>query len=78
MARETDGAPQESYFTYGGQEASPVDHDILFRPGVGADGADTYTPRTIVYDFKAKWGSLRRLNALYDVGEEREWERGTW
>lgn len=58
---------QESYFTYGGQEESPVDHDISFRPGVGADGAETYTPRTLIYDLKGAFGTLRRENALYEL-----------
>ncbi|KAB8339287.1 hypothetical protein FH972_022220 [Carpinus fangiana] len=61
---------QESYFTYGKyEEESPVDHDICFRQGRGADGSDTYTPRTIIYDFKRNFGTLRRLNELYDVVE---------
>lgn len=61
---------QESYFTYGSAEnESPVDHDISFRQGKGADGSDTYTPRTIIYDFKRNFGTLRRLNELYDAVE---------
>lgn len=61
---------QESYFTYSEQESSPVDHDISFRPGVGADGSDTYTPRTIIYDLKGAFGTLRRENALYELQHE--------
>ncbi len=58
---------QESYFTYSGQEESPVDHDVSFRPGIGADGNDTYTPRTLIYDLKGGFGTLRRENALYEL-----------
>jgi hypothetical protein len=61
---------QESYFTYSDQETSPVDHDISFRPGVGADGADTYAPRTVIYDLKGAFGTLRRENALYELQHE--------
>lgn len=56
---------QESYFTYAAQDESPVDHDRSFRPGVGADGQETYTPRTLIYDLKGAFGTLRRENALY-------------
>ncbi|KAF2766345.1 tubulin nucleotide-binding domain-like protein [Teratosphaeria nubilosa] len=71
---------QESYFTYAGQEASPVDHDISFRAGIGADGHDTYTPRTLIYDLKGAFGTLRRENALYDVqsGGGRDGDGGGW
>lgn len=57
---------QESYFTYGGQERSPVDHDVHWRAGTGLGGADTFLPRTVVYDLKAGFGSLRRANGLYE------------
>lgn len=63
---------QESYFTYAGQEESPVDHDISFRAGVGADGSDTYAPRTLIYDLKGAFGTLRRENALYDFQQQEE------
>ena len=61
---------QESYFTYAGQEDSPVDHDVSFRPGIGADGSDTYTPRTVIYDLKGGFGTLRRENALYELQQQ--------
>jgi len=60
---------QGSYFTYGSQEESPIDHDIHFRAGIGADGSDTYLPRAVIYDFKAGFGTLRRVNELYEVVE---------
>lgn len=62
---------QESYFSYAGQEESPVDHDVSFRPGIGADGADTYTPRTLIYDLKGGFGTLRRENALYEFQRQQ-------
>ncbi|CZT19797.1 related to Protein DML1 [Ramularia collo-cygni] len=61
---------QESYFTYGTEEESPVDHDVSFRPGIGADGAETYTPRTLIYDLKGAFGTLRRENALYELQQQ--------
>ena len=61
---------QESYFTYAGQEESPVEHDISFRPGIGADGADTYTPRALIYDLKGAFGTLRRENVLYELQQQ--------
>ena len=70
---------QESYFTYSGQEESPVDHDISFRPGIGADGADTYTPRTLIYDLKGAFGTLRRENVLYELQrQENPAQGGPW
>lgn len=64
---------QESYFTYADNpatEASPVNHDISFRAGLSPDGSDTYTPRTLLYDLKGAYGTLRRENALYEIQSE--------
>lgn len=64
---------QESYFTYSDnptEEPSPVNHDISFRPGIAPDGSDTYTPRTLLYDLKGAFGTLRRENALYEIQQE--------
>ncbi|KAI9808226.1 MAG: hypothetical protein M1825_004683 [Sarcosagium campestre] len=58
---------QESYFTYSQDEESPIDHDISFRPGLGADGSETFTPRTLIYDLKGGFGSLKKTNALYEI-----------
>ncbi|OTB08439.1 hypothetical protein M426DRAFT_183872 [Hypoxylon sp. CI-4A] len=58
---------QESYFTYGSEEESPVDHDVHFRPGIGSDGSETYMPRTVIYDLKGGFGTLRQVNSLYDI-----------
>ncbi|TVY22818.1 Protein dml-1 [Lachnellula hyalina] len=60
---------QESYFTYSPDQETLVDHDIHFRPGIGADGTETFTPRTLVYDLKGGFGSMRKINALYEVDE---------
>jgi len=69
---------QESYFTYGSQEESPVDHDIHFRAGVGADGSDTYLPRVVIYDFKSSFGTLRKLNELYEVMDSDQRSSNIW
>ncbi|KAI1082247.1 tubulin domain-containing protein [Whalleya microplaca] len=61
---------QESYFTYGADEESPINHDIHFRPGIGADGTETFMPRTVIYDLKGGFGTLRKINALYDIEED--------
>ncbi len=61
---------KESYFTYSADEESPVDHDIHWRPGIAADGSETFMPRTVIYDLKGGFGSMRRINALYDATEE--------
>lgn len=58
---------QESYFTYHDSEAeSVVDHDVHWRPGIGADGNETFLPRTVIYDLKGGFGSLRKINSLYN------------
>ncbi|QDS77731.1 hypothetical protein FKW77_004446 [Venturia effusa] len=67
---------QESYFTYSGDEESPVDHDIHFRPGVAADGTDTFTPRTVIYDLKDNFGTLRQTNALYEIQQNSAAQSG--
>ncbi|OTA81784.1 hypothetical protein M434DRAFT_17260 [Hypoxylon sp. CO27-5] len=58
---------QESYFTYGADEESPIDHDVHFRPGIGSDGSETFMPRTVIYDLKGGFGTLRKVNALYEI-----------
>lgn len=69
---------QESYFTYSADEESPVDHNVHFRPGVGADGTETFTPRTVIYDLKGGFGTLRQYNALYEAEEPTGLPRGLW
>lgn len=76
---------QESYFTYTEDETpSPIDHDVHFRAGIGAGCVETYTPRALIYDLKGGFGSMRKINALYDQMEEAAggippglWDRGT-
>jgi hypothetical protein len=55
-----------------------VDHDVHFRPGVGADGGETYTPRTLIYDLKGAFGTLRKNNALYELAEDSTPGQGLW
>ncbi|KZF24059.1 tubulin nucleotide-binding domain-like protein [Xylona heveae TC161] len=69
---------QESYFTYGDEEQSPIDHNIHFRQGIGADGSDTFTPRTVIYDLKGGFGSMRKINALYEMEDEPGLQQGLW
>lgn len=69
---------QESYFTYNQEDESPVDHDVHFRPGVGADGTETFTPRTIIYDLKGAFGTLRKYNALYELTEDANLGQSLW
>lgn len=54
-----------------------MDHDNSFRPGIGADGTETYSPRTLIYDLKGAFGTLRRENALYEL-QQGEQPRGGW
>lgn len=61
---------QESYFTYGDQEKSPIDHNVHWRGGIGQDGSETFLPRTVIYDLKGGFGSLRKINTLYDTTSE--------
>lgn len=68
---------QESYFTYSDDEESIVDHGIHFRPGIGADGTETFTPRTLIYDLKGGFGSLRKINSLYEI-EQPVVLQGLW
>ena len=68
---------QESYFTYSAHENPVVDHDVHFRPGLGADASETYTPRTVIYDLKGGFGTLRKFNALYDMQDEPS-AQGVW
>lgn len=71
---------QESYFTYApNTEPSIVDHDIHFRAGLGSDGrTETYTPRTVIYDLKGGFGTLKQRNALYDDTGDNGSHRSAW
>ncbi|KAK3302258.1 tubulin domain-containing protein [Chaetomium strumarium] len=69
---------QESYFTYSEDQESPIDHDIHFRPGLTPDGTETFMPRTVIYDLKGAFGTLRKINALYDVNEESSPPQALW
>ncbi|CAI6336674.1 unnamed protein product [Periconia digitata] len=70
---------QESYFTYPPEPESPVNHDILFRQGIAPDGTDTFTPRTLIYDLKGAFGSMKKVNALYEREDEVNVEKsGVW
>jgi hypothetical protein len=55
-----------------------VDHDIHFRPGIGVDGTETFMPRTVIYDLKGGFGTLRKLNALYELQEEANTPQSLW
>ena len=69
---------QESYFTYDStHDISPVDHDVHFRAGIGAAGVETYTPRTLIYDLKGGFGSLKKWDGVYNAGDEGL-EGGVW
>lgn len=63
---------QESYFTYSADQTPYVDHDVHWRAGIGADGSETFLPRTVIYDLKGGFGSLRKINALYDVDPDAD------
>lgn len=41
-----------------------------FRSGIGADGSETFMPRTVIYDLKGGFGSMRKINALYDAQQD--------
>ncbi|KAK3295831.1 tubulin domain-containing protein [Chaetomium fimeti] len=70
---------QESYFTYSpDQPESPIDHDIHFRPGLAPDGTETYMPRTVIYDLKNAFGTLRKVNALYDITDDASASQALW
>ncbi|EXJ57928.1 hypothetical protein A1O7_05351 [Cladophialophora yegresii CBS 114405] len=68
---------QEAYFTYSDHEQPMVDHDIHFRSGLGADGSETFTPRTVIYDLKGGFGTLRKFNALYEILDDQP-TNGVW
>lgn len=62
---------QESYFTYDPTQApSSINHDVHFRPGLGYRGEETFTPRTLIYDTKGAFGSMKKGIGLYDEDEK--------
>jgi len=50
---------------------------VHFRSGIGADGSETFTPRTLIYDLKGGFGALRKINALYELEEDSR-PKGSW
>ncbi|KAL1598691.1 mtDNA inheritance, partitioning of the mitochondrial organelle [Paraconiothyrium brasiliense] len=68
---------QESYFTYPPEDESPVNHDIHFRAGIAPDGSDTFTPRALIYDLKGAFGSMKKVNALYEPEEDVNIDRSS-
>ncbi|KAF2864965.1 tubulin domain-containing protein [Massariosphaeria phaeospora] len=64
------GVTMESYFTYPPEPESAVNHDVSFRAGIAPDGSDTFTPRTLIYDLKGAFGSMRKVNALYEPEDD--------
>ncbi|KAK4650430.1 mtDNA inheritance, partitioning of the mitochondrial organelle [Podospora pseudocomata] len=63
---------QESYFTYSENDEPLIDHDVHFRPGLSPDGkTETYMPRTVIYDLKGAFGSMKKINALYEIEGEK-------
>lgn len=61
----------ESYFTFDpSEEKAPTNHDISFFAGQTPKGEDTFLPRTLIYDLKSAFGTLRKVNALYEVEDE--------
>jgi hypothetical protein len=56
-----------------------VSHDVHWRLGVGSDGHETYTPRTVIYDSKVAFGSLPMYNQLYDnLGDQESRQSSLW
>lgn len=45
------------------------DHDVLFGSGQARNGMETYTPRLLIYDRAKNFGSMKRINALYEEPE---------
>ncbi|KAF9257995.1 tubulin nucleotide-binding domain-like protein [Marasmius fiardii PR-910] len=65
---------QEAYFTYSEQENDGeeplIEHDVSFREGLDRRGNTTYTPRALIFDRKANFGSLARNGILNNDDDE--------
>ncbi|PWN51349.1 tubulin nucleotide-binding domain-like protein [Violaceomyces palustris] len=73
---------QQSYFTYHDsaairkdqddqdQQETLVDHDVSFKAGISPSGDDTYSPRTLIFDTRQEFGSMTKINPLYDPYSE--------
>ncbi|ORX52832.1 tubulin nucleotide-binding domain-like protein [Hesseltinella vesiculosa] len=68
---------QDAYFSYGDDATIEFDHDTLFRLGLTPQGAETYTPRALVFDLKGAFGSIHKYNKLYSsIDSPVAWEHG--
>ncbi|TIB40851.1 hypothetical protein E3P83_02565 [Wallemia ichthyophaga] len=56
---------QEHYFNQADCDTHNIDHDSSYRIGEGYDGSQTYTPRLLLYDLKSNFGSIKKINELY-------------
>lgn len=60
---------QESYFVFDKKDVNKKSHvnpSVLFRAGVATDGrTPTFTPRTLIWDMRGGYGSLKKSNPLY-------------
>ncbi|CAH1757709.1 13063_t:CDS:10 [Entrophospora sp. SA101] len=67
---------QDSYFSYDLENAHEpgILHDVLYRSGITQKGIETYMPRLLVYDLKGGFGSIRKMNKLYeeDLSDNKE------
>ncbi|TIB79010.1 tubulin nucleotide-binding domain-like protein [Wallemia mellicola] len=63
---------QEFYFSQEDADQQPIDHDVSYRVGEGYDGSETYVPRLLLYDLKSNFGSIKRVNELYEQDRERD------
>nr|CAG8449247.1 138_t:CDS:10 [Entrophospora candida] len=67
---------QDSYFSYDLENTHEpgILHDVLYRSGITQKGTETYMPRLLVYDLKGGFGSIRKMNKLYeeDLSDNKE------
>lgn len=67
---------QNSYFAYSDADIgsrSFVDPSVHFRQGLGTDQkTKTFTPRTIIWDMRGGFGSLKKSNPLYNYEGQEE------
>ncbi|CCG81272.1 Protein dml-1 [Taphrina deformans PYCC 5710] len=48
------------------ENQSEINHDVLFSSGQARNGNQTYTPRVLLYDTARHFGSMSRMNALFE------------
>lgn len=68
----------ESYFASENNGSEEISHSVSFRDGIAPDGTETFCPRLLLFDYKAHFGALSNISALYGGTAQDQNDVATW